>query len=401
MINIKSCSDGQLCPSPTILTFTAYYTPAYKSGGPVQSIANIVDHLGDELRFQIVTQDRDSGDTQAFPGVTAGKWTCVGRGQALYLGAPDQTLRRVVRLMRETPHDVVYLNSFFQPRFTLLPLLAGRLRLVPRRPVIVAPRGEFSPGALRLKSSRKRAYIAAAKASGLYDRVLWQASSSHEVEDSKAVYGTKARIQVASDLPRSVHPGLHHPPRTPGQPLRVLFLSRISPMKNLKFALEVLARVRVPVDLSIVGFIDAPEYWFECQRLIETLPPMIKVSYREAVPAPEVPNLMAQNDLFFLPTLGENFGHVIIEALGAGTPVLISDRTPWQDFAAAGCGWVVPLGNIDTYVAHIESLFTQTPQELDARRQTALGYARKFTEESANIEDNRVLFRSALGGDKL
>ena len=52
---------------------------------------------------------------------------------------------------------------------------------------------------------------------------------------------------------------------------------------------------------------------------------------------------MAANDLFFLPTRGENFGHVIAEALSVGTPVLISDQTPWRKLAAVGLGHDLPL----------------------------------------------------------
>lgn len=381
---------------PIILTFIAHYLPGNQSGGPVQSVANLVEHLGDEFHFRVVTRDRDVDHTRPFSAITAGEWTGVGRGHVLYLDSADQSLRRIARVMRETPHDAVYLNSFFHPRSTIRPLLAQRLRMAPRRPVIVAPRGEFSSGALGLKSIKKRAYIAAAKALGLYDHVLWSASSSREAEDIMKVFGAKARIHIASDLPRAVQNGLEHPPRVPGQPLRVLFLSRISPMKNLKFALEVLVRVRVPVDFAIVGPLSDPAYWAECQHQIAVLPPHIRVSYQGIVPAPEVPSVIARNDLFLLPTLGENFGHVIIEALGAGTPALISDQTPWQDFAAAGCGWVEPLGNPDVYAAHIEALFAETPLALGARRQAAQEYARKFTAESASTEDMRALFQSVL-----
>lgn len=380
----------------TILTFIGNYLPGFKSGGPAQSVANVVDHLGDEFRFRIVTQDRDMGDTRPYPDVTVGEWTRIGRGLVLYRAPGQQDLWQTARIMRETPHDAVYLNSFFEPRFTILPLLAVLLGMSPRRPVVVAPRGEFSSGALALKYNKKRAYIAAAKAIGLYDDVLWQASSGHEAEDIVKVFGEKARVHVACNLSRAVLSGLDHPPRVLGEPLRVLFLSRISPKKNLKFALEVLARVRVPVDFQIIGPLSDPAHWAECQQLIKALPTHISVRYKGMVPASEVPNAMAQSDLFFLPTLGENFGHVIIEALGAGTPVLISDQTPWQDFAAAGCGWVEPLSNPNAYVAHIEALFGHTTQELDLRRKAALRYAQIFTERGSNVEDNRILFRSAL-----
>ena len=33
-----------------------------------------------------------------------------------------------------------------------------------------------------------------------------------------------------------------------------------------------------------------------------------------------------------LPTLNENFGHVIVESILSGTPVIVSENTPWTDF---------------------------------------------------------------------
>ena len=165
-------------------------------------------------------------------------------------------------------------------------------------------------------------------------------------------------------------------------------------MKNLTFALEVLARVTVPVDLSVVGPIGIPDYWTECRRLMEALPPHINVRYHGSVPAGEVPKVLAQHDLFFLPTLGENFGHVIIEALGTGTPALISDRTPWQNIAEEECGWVEPLSAPDAYVERIETLFTETPPQASLRRQAAVRYAHRFAEQSKIVDDNRRLFQS-------
>ena len=37
-----------------LLVFTDWYLPAYKAGGPVRSIANIVAHLKDEIDSLII-----------------------------------------------------------------------------------------------------------------------------------------------------------------------------------------------------------------------------------------------------------------------------------------------------------------------------------------------------------
>src|SRR5690606_34936147 len=118
-----------------------------------------------------------------------------------------------VRIMQETPHDLVYLNSFFEWRFTTLPLLARRIGGGVHRPVVLAPRGEFSRSALQIKRSKKRAFLAMSRAMGLHQDVLWHASSEHEERDIRRVFGRGVRVHVASDLPKRVPPAVKHEPR--------------------------------------------------------------------------------------------------------------------------------------------------------------------------------------------
>ncbi len=380
----------------SVLAFAAAYLPGYKSGGPIQSIANIVDHLGGEFNFFIITRDRDAGDREQFPSVVVKKWQIVGRAKVKYLPLPEIKLTEVSRLMRRTRHEVVYLNSFFNWRFSVLPLLAQRLRLVPRKPVILAPRGEFSPGALAIKPLKKRAFLIASRLTGLHRHVLWQASSEYEAADIRAVLGPGEAIHVASNLPRAVQQGLPHVSRSPSQPIRLLFLSRISPKKNLTFLFEVLERVNVRVDLSIVGPISDPTYWRECEAQIAKLPEHVTVNYNGVIPSEKAPSVMAKNDLFCLPTLGENFGHAIIEALGAGTPALISDQTPWKNLEEAGCGWVLPLANPKLFAERIDEMFHESPEDHMKRRKSAISYAREFSSNSQIVEDNKEMFLRAV-----
>jgi glycosyltransferase involved in cell wall biosynthesis len=47
-----------------------------------------------------------------------------------------------------------------------------------------------------------------------------------------------------------------------------------------------------------------------------------------------------------LPTYNENFGYVILEALLAGCPVILSDQPPWRDLEARQVGWTIPLASL-------------------------------------------------------
>ena len=122
---------------------------------------------------------------------------------------------------------------------------------------------------------------------------------------------------------------------------RFAFVSRLSRKKNLSFAIERLAAIGGKATLSVFGPIEDVRYWDECRERAANLD--VKLAHRGAVPPDEVPGVFADHDFFVFPTLGENFGHVIVEALLAGCPVVLSDRTPWNAIEARGAGWTVPL----------------------------------------------------------
>ena len=73
-----------------ILVFVARYLPGYKSGGPIRSISNLVESLGGEFDFYVVTSDRDAGEDRPYPSIRRSSWTEVGNARVLYL--PPESL---------------------------------------------------------------------------------------------------------------------------------------------------------------------------------------------------------------------------------------------------------------------------------------------------------------------
>ena len=59
---------------PKVVVFIDWFLPAFKAGGPIQSVANLIDHLGSEICISIVTSDRDLGDAIPLPGIDLNKW---------------------------------------------------------------------------------------------------------------------------------------------------------------------------------------------------------------------------------------------------------------------------------------------------------------------------------------
>ena len=85
--------------------------------------------------------------------------------------------------------------------------------------------------------------------------------------------------------------------------------------------------------------------------------------------------------LFLLPSHSENFGLVIVEALAAHVPALVTDTTPWSGLAAEGCGWCVPWSG---YPAALAAALALRPAEREAmgRPRPRVGRARILLDAS-------------------
>lgn len=378
-----------------ILVLADYYLPAYKAGGAVRSIAGMIDHLGDRFRFDVLTRDSDLGDDYPHECVAEGRTRAVGNATCRYLAPGDTRLGKLRAAIRSTPHDTLYLNSTFSPAFTIGPLILRRLRLIPRVPVVVAPHGELDPGALEQKRAKKRAYLAVAKGLRLYEGILWQASNPGEQQSIRSWFGAGTRIHLAPEFMGLSAPGTltGRTPKEPGR-LRAVFLSRLSPKKNLLFALDALRGVTGDVTLDIYGPKEDCRYWERCQDVMDHLPDNVRVHYGGAVAHEQVEELLQSYDLLFLPTLGESFGWVILEALLAGCLVLTSDRTPWPDLDELGVGWTLPLRDRDGFRSVLEYCCAMTPPQHDQRSRAAAHWSRQLARDPDAVRRNAALFET-------
>jgi glycosyltransferase involved in cell wall biosynthesis len=380
-----------------VLVFIGCYLPGYKAGGPVRAIANMVERLGDEFAFKIITADRDLTDTRSYPGINIDGWNKYGNAEVFYMSLQKRSLRDFRKLLCTTEYDVLYLNSFFS-YFTIKPLLLRALRLILYKPVVIAPRGEFSCSALGLKWFKKRVYVAVFKFFGLHNRIIWQASSQFEEQDIRSCLGNNVHVIVASDLPPLAYivNDLSLKKKKVKNCLKVVFLSRISRMKNLYSALEMLTGLKGQIKFNMYGPIDDRQYWIECQGVIRGLPKNIEVKYYGDLAHEQVMNVLREHDLLFLPTLGENFGHVILEAFNAGCPVLISDRTQWRGLEEKGVGWDLPLCQPELFKNALQLCINMDEIEHEKWSEKARAYGLQVIKNNELIKQNRLLFQQAI-----
>jgi len=374
-----------------VLTFSDYYLPGYKGGGPIKTIKNLFDQVGEEIFFKLITLNHDLEDTVPYSDIESDVWNTVGNAKVFYISQGTVGYKQIIKIMLERRYQVIYLNSFFSPTFSLLPLLIAKSL---RQKVVLGPRGEFSEGALNLKSQKKNVFIKMYKLLGLHHGVIYQASSNYEADDIKRVLGSNVDIQIAEDIGSQEFTKVL--PMRAKNTLKAVFISRISPIKNLLVALEILKNVRQPISYDIYGPIEDKEYWVKCESVIDSLPSNIQVNYRGELRPEEVIDTISTYDLFFMPTKGENYGHVIAEALCAGLPILIADTTPWRNLKEQGIGWDLSLSEPEVFSDTINKLAVMNPEKHHQMRKNVLSWAKNIFSQSDAIDANIAMFKYAV-----
>lgn len=346
--------------------------------------------------FFICTRDRDCGDTKPYFGLKPNQWSKYNSSVYIfYVNARLTNISSILHFTKVGAKDTIYMTSFFSLYFTIIPLLFLRLGYLRGARVILAPRGELSPGCLAIKKNKKRFFLYLATKIGLYKNLIWHASTESEVIQIKNVLGSTAKsIFKAPDilaLEESVVSQKN--PKKSGL-LRLIFLSRVSPVKNLFFLLRALSKCKKKISLDIYGPLEDLNYWSKCEFLIDRLPVNLSVKYLGLIEPDNVVNTFCQYDLFVFPTLGESFGNVILESLSAGTPVLLSDNTPWQK---SDCGGIDVLQLDESVWAEAIDQWVDLGQ-IDYLKKSidAIDYVKKFQLQADAIEKNIILFSGSL-----
>src|SRR5437016_1614403 len=377
---------------PVVLTLITSLWPGNDASGWNISIAALAEALQDEFEFLAVSRDRPF--VAPAPSASSGEWFAWRSGRVRYCAPGALGVKGLAKILREIPYDLLLLNGFHDRHFTIPALLLRRFGLAPRRATILSPRGEFSAGALGLKAGRKAAYQTTARRLGLLSDVWLHATSEDEAAEFERGFPYARRIAVAPDFGMPLEP-LAHRSAPPG-PLRIVFLGRVSRVKNLDLALRALAHVTAPVAFDIYGPLQDAAYWAECERLIAALPASISAHHCGEIANECAPELLAATDLLFLPSRSENFGHAIFEALSCGAPVLIGDATPWRDLEADSAGWDLPLGDPTVFAKKIDALAAMDESARALLRAGARAKAEAFVRASDAVRRTKEMLRAAL-----
>lgn len=343
-----------------------WFHPAFKAGGPVQSISNMVNELKEGYQFFIFCGDTDLNGLPINIRST-NEWLPYNDHTKVWYARKEKRGQQLEEQIKLIKPDIIYMIGLFSWHFTMVPLLFNK---VPQK--ILSVRGMLHPGALGQKSWKKQLYILFLKLTGKHKRCIFQASDETEAGFIKASMGEDMKVKVAGNFPK-MHGALQLPIKQPGE-LTLISIALISPMKNTLLVLQALAGCSSNIQYHICGPVKELGYWEECQSAINLLPPHIKITYHKELPPSEVPAMLQQAQVTIIPSKSENFGHSIIEALSAGMPVITSHHTPWNGLEPAQAGCNVEC-NVAALTNAIEFFVAMDNSTYQVWRDGALQYA--------------------------
>lgn len=374
-----------------IFITTPWFYPAYKAGGPVQSILNMVNALDEGYEFYIFTGDRDLDGEQP-GGIKTGQWVQFNAYTKVWYAPKEGRSNTLLLLTKEVAPQLLYMVGLYDWHFTLVPLF-----FIKGIEKLISVRGMLHPGALAEKQLKKKVFLHLMKLIGLQKRAAMHSTDALESEHIRKQLGAAVQLYEAANFPRFIG-SLTLPAKHAGQ-LKLVSIALISPMKNILLVLEALKGCTEELQYDIFGPVKDAAYWDQCLQVMEHLPANITVQYHKEVSPYFVPQALQKGQVFILPSKSENFGHAIYEALSAGLPVITSGFTPWNGLEAQQAGI-----NISNTVAGVREAIQQfaamDEHEFDAWNKGAIALADKSTNPELLKAQYKAMFTGSPGTDE-
>ena len=374
-----------------ILIIYDHFLPAWKAGGPIRSIAQLIDNMSDEFSFYVLTSAYDYQENNILDNIQADRWfNWKDIAFVYYLSNRKSTILNIFSIIKEIQPDIIFINGLFSPVYNIKALIAAKryVNKIYKTRIILSPRGMLHSGALSQKKIKKRLFLDIFSLIGLYKKILWHATDEKEVHCIRNRLST-AQIQIAGNFPKSSVP-LDSPFKNKGE-LIMGTLALISPMKNHLEILNALRTVQYFVIWHIYGPVKDQHYWGQCNEVVKQLPDNIKVIYHGSIPPDQVSSALEKFHVFILPSKSENFGHAILEALSAGKPVITTNTTPFTNLNEYKAGYTVAINQLESQLSSAIDQFSKMgSDEFSTYQKGAAHFANNFV----NVENLKKQYRA-------
>jgi glycosyltransferase involved in cell wall biosynthesis len=391
-------------PPKKIFITIPWFVPAFRAGGPVQSVANLVKEFPEGVSYFIFCSDTDLNGAE-LEGIQINQWIPYNDYTKVWYAGPEKISDTLVKVVNEQKPDILYIVGLFSWHFNIVPMLFCK---GPRK--ILSTRGMLHPGALAQKKWKKKIYLQLFKLLEFQYKVDFHATDDEEADYIRNYWASltplppltppkegdrkpaqeMGNVFVAGNFPNKI--GLLPLPAKETGKLKLISIGIISPMKNILLVLQALEKVTAEIEYDLYGPVKDEEYWDLCKQQIKLLPSNIRVAYHKEIEPQRVKGVLGASHVFILPSKSENFGHAIFEALSAGRPVTTSKNTPWNDLRESKAGMNVSVDYTLEMTEAIEFFAAMDEVVLCEWHRCAVGYAEKAVDVEKVREEYRRMF---------
>ncbi|HEU5053429.1 MAG TPA: glycosyltransferase [Hanamia sp.] len=364
-----------------------WFVPAFRAGGPVQSVANLVSEFNEGVEYYIYCGDTDLNGAE-LENIRPNEWVPYNEWTRVWYARPEKRSETLLKLVEKIQPEILFIIGIFSWHFNIVPVIYCKS---PRK--ILSTRGMLHPGALSQKKWKKKIFLELFKMLDYPFKVDFHATDEEEAGFILSYFGEPAKVFVAKNFPTKVGL-LPMPEKEPGQ-LKMATVAIISPIKNILLVLEALQNMTDNIEYDIYGPIKDEDYWDLCKEQMRKLPRNISVLYHKEIEPSKVKEVLQATHVFILPSKSENFGHAMFEALSAGRPLITSFTTPWKGLLEAKAGLNVSENDVAALENAIHFFAQMSGEELQKWSEAAHAYA----EGKVNVEEIRGEYRGMFLGN--
>jgi len=373
-----------------LFILTEYFYPFLDGGGPLRSIDGLISCFGSHFETKLITSSK-SYKGESLPLNYKSDTFSKNINTVFPIAYISKTLKGLIFLFSIIhKNDTVYINGLFMPSLNLIPIIITNN-------VIISPRGMLQDKLLKQKKIQKRIYLTILKTIFFFKKIKWHATNKQEVLEIQNQFGNNADITIISNVPvqpfKKINSNLKDV-----RNLRLVYLGLIVENKGLLDLIKTLKELNLPILLDIYGPVKDQKYADSCFKEIENNVSNAIINYKGAINPSESQSVLQNYHAFVLLTKGENFGHAIYESLSVGTPVVISNKTPWK-FSSINnpAGWLVNIEDesvedcSDLYEV-LKKLYYMDNEEYQLSSKEAHNYAIEFYESQDLKKQYEELF---------
>lgn len=234
-------------------------------------------------------------------------------------------------------------------------------------PYVINPRGDTEVARINYNKLKK-----------LKKLIVWKLWSKKIVENAACIIATSEQErdslrQLGAKTPIAIIPNGIELDAFPkevvhnhGEKKVLLFLSRVNPIKGIEYLIEAWSKLpeqlRSEWELHIAGNSDPKDYIYTLEQKVESVNLQDCIRFVGPINGEAKIRKYQDSNLFILPTLNENFGNVVAEAMMCECPVITTTNAPWRCLTEYKCGWWIDL-SVENLVKSMNEAMSLSDEE--------------------------------------